>query len=892
MIDLVKKSLKGKFILSLLSLLLLVQTVGILTFSNTASANSTVNESEITGTSAYLQQLAGNPTDWTAFALGRAGKSVKAAYLDQLEAQVKQKKGIFSSATDAERLVLTIKAVGLDPTHFAGYDLVQSVYSNSDLAKSGSMGVIYGLLALDSGTYTIPATAVNTQTSLIQWLLDHQEAAKGWAYVTDEASSIDVTAMALTAFAPYYAKNEAVKKATDQALSWLSSQQKPSGAFNEFGENSESVSQVIIALTSLGIDPAGPTFTKTKNVINALSSYRQKDGGYAHTVGTPSNAMSSEQALQALVASQLFTDKKGTLYNNIKAAAEINITIEGPHGSVTEGIVKAADVLEGLQKLAAQQNVPVEIVDSTYGKYVSSIQNIKSAGNDGWAYAVQRNHGWIYPQVGMAEFQLLPNDQVAIYYGGSTQLIHQIKITPTQPKVGQAFTVTVEQSTWDWTANKETASAAAGVDVQVGAQKQTTNEQGIASFIGENTTGPIKAVITGYKADAAPSVVKSTYSFQIASDHVNVRVNIEGPQKPIATGVVSAVYAIDALQQVALLNNIPLEITDSAYGKYLSAVGDTSADKNDGWMFEVLRGNIWIYPDLGIGQFELKPNDQIYIYYGFAAQLVQSVNFIPEQPKAGKAFKIAVTQETWDWDKNQRAAKPGAGLTVELNGKTYVTETDGTLNIPAGLTNGSYNVVVTGYQNQASPNVLRFVQPLQIYADYDKAASWAQPFIVQSSKLGLLQGTGIEGFSPTKQVTRAEMAATLVRILGLPIPKQTTNTFTDVAADSWYAGYIAAVKEQGIVSGIGNGTYAPDQKVTREQLALMLTRALKLNAPTDSVTAFRDADTAAKTSIPALIAVVEAELITGVDETHFNPLGLVTREMLAAVAVRAYQSIH
>ncbi|CAK4826390.1 unnamed protein product [Aphanomyces euteiches] len=890
---LLKKSLKGRLVLSLLSFLLLVQTVGIFTFSNPLSASSATNGNElISGTATYLQKLEGDQTDWSAFALARAGKTVKAAYIDRLEAQVKQKKSKFSSVTDAERLVLAVKAIGLDPTHFAGFDLLQTVYSSADLAKSGSMGVIYGLLALDSGTYSIPATAANTQTSLIQWLLDHQEAAKGWAYIADEASSIDVTAMTLTALAPYYAKNEAVKKAADQALAWLSSKQLPNGGFNEYGEGSESASQVIIALASLGMDPAGPAFTKTKNVLDALDSYRQKDGGYAHSAGASSNAMSSEQALQALVANQLYVDKKGTLYNNIKAAAEANIRIEGPQGSITQGIVKAADVLEGLQKLAAQQGVPIEIVDSTYGKYVSSIQNIKSAGNDGWSYAVLRNHAWIYPQVGMPDFQLLTNDQVAVYYGGSTQLIHQIKVNPAQPKAGQAFAVTVEQSTWDWTANKETVSLAAGVEVQVGTQKQTTNELGIASFKGENTTGPITATITGYKTDAAPTVVKSTYAFHINSDHVNVSVHIEGPQKHIADGVVSAVYAIDALQQVATGNNIPLEITDSAYGKYLSSVGGIAADKNDGWMFAILRGHTWVYPDLGIGQFELKSNDQIYIYYGYGAQLVQSVVVTPEQPKVGEAFTIAVIQETWDWEKNQRAAIPGAGLSVELNGKAYVTQADGTVKIPAGLNNGSYNIVVTGYQKEASPNVLRFEQPLQIYADYDKAAAWAQPFIVQSSKLGLLKGTGAEGFSPAKQVTRAEIAATLVRVLGLPVTKQTKATFTDVAANSWYADYIAAAKEQGIVSGIGSGAFAPDQKVTREQLALMLARALKLNAPTDSVSPFRDADAAAKTSIPSLIAVVEADLMTGVDEAHFNPLGLVTREMLAAVAVRAYESIH
>lgn len=546
----VNKSLKGRFVLVLLALLLLLQTVGVITLPNSVMASSSADESKaIAETAAYLQQLEGDPTDWSAFALARAGKSINAAYLDHLENQVKQKSGKFNSPSDAERTVLVIKAVGQDPAHFAGFNVVQSVYNYQDVAKSGTMGVIFGLLALDSGSYSVPETAVNSQSNLVDWLLEHQAEAKGWSYVAGEASSIDVTAMAITALSPYYAKNADVKQAVDQGIAWLSSQQTPSGGFNEYGENSESISQVVIALTSLGMDPAGAAFTKTKNAIDALSSYRQKDGGYAHALRASSNPMSTEQALQALVAYQLFKDKKGSLYYQIKAAAEVSFRIEGPQSTLSQGSVKAVDVMEGLQKLAAQQNLPVEIIDSAYGSYVNSIQNVKAAGNDGWLYAVQRKHAWIYPQVGMSEFALEPNDQVAVYYGGSAQLIRQIQVNPPQPKAGEAFTVTVEQAAWDWIANKEAVSAAGGVDVQVGNQKMTTNEQGTASFKGESTEGPITATVTGYKADASPSVVKSTYSFRIISDHVNVYVNIEGPQQHIAEGPISALNALDALQQ-------------------------------------------------------------------------------------------------------------------------------------------------------------------------------------------------------------------------------------------------------------------------------------------------------------------------------------------------------
>ena len=96
--------------------------------------------------------------------------------------------------------------------------------------------------------------------------------------------------------------------------------QGPTGGFDEAfvgGISSEATSQVIIGLTANQIDPRIPMFTKNGiNLIDHLLSFQTSDGGFQHTAGdSRSNAMATEQALQALVAFDLFTKGKGILYN-------------------------------------------------------------------------------------------------------------------------------------------------------------------------------------------------------------------------------------------------------------------------------------------------------------------------------------------------------------------------------------------------------------------------------------------------------------------------------------------------------------------------------------------------------------------------------------------------
>ena len=97
------------------------------------------------------------------------------------------------------------------------------------------------------------------------------------------------------------------------------------------------------------------------------------------------------------------------------------------------------------------------------------------------------------------------------------------------------------------------------------------------------------------------------------------------------------------------------------------------------------------------------------------------------------------------------------------------------------------------------------------------------------SNLNILTGFEDGTFRPDETVTRAQMAAIICRMLGYEDQAQSSmgsTVFTDVTADHWASGYVNVAQAQGIINGMGDGTFAPDAKVTYEQAIKMIVAAL------------------------------------------------------------------
>lgn len=277
----------------------------------------------------------GVQTEWQAIGLFRSGAQVPAEYKKVFEQSLREQ--ITSKMhsgkikiTDIERLILVANTIGIDPTNVDGdglnllakiYDSEKRPTGEDSLTFQGNNGIIFALIALDSNNHEVPKGAKWNREKLVAELLKNQKPDGAWSLDTTPTgtTSIDITAMALTALAPYKEQVD-VRKAIDKTVVFLSKAQGVEGGYNESfagGISSEATAQVVIGLTANGYNPRSEAFTKNNiSLIDHLLSFKAGDGGFKHLITEhQSNSMATEQALLALTAYDLFSKGKGSIYN-------------------------------------------------------------------------------------------------------------------------------------------------------------------------------------------------------------------------------------------------------------------------------------------------------------------------------------------------------------------------------------------------------------------------------------------------------------------------------------------------------------------------------------------------------------------------------------------------
>lgn len=331
-----------------------------------------------------LTYAGSSATDWLPIGLSRCGvEDDYDAYLAALQTYVEQKyrepdKLDRVKATEWHRISLAVLACGGDPTHFGkdenGNDInliADGVYDRGktvDIGAQGLNGWLWGLITLDSMKYNIPAGSSYTRTEMIKRILSFQLPDDGFnlRFAQGSTADPDITAMAIQALAPYY-RNATfnVKDPVDKALDCLSELQLDTGDFRSWGtRNSESVSQIIVSLCSIGVDPQNDSrFIKNGiNLLDALFYYQQEDGGFAHSYESdPSNpsaipgesdSIATDQALLALVAvwrqaqgmSPLYDFRPGGVSSKILTPEESEVSFAGSY-EFTQELQSRVDAL-------------------------------------------------------------------------------------------------------------------------------------------------------------------------------------------------------------------------------------------------------------------------------------------------------------------------------------------------------------------------------------------------------------------------------------------------------------------------------------------------------------------------------------------------------------------
>lgn len=279
--------------------------------------------------------VASDRGEWAVLGLARAGVELSeayiAAYYEKVVAYVKANIGSDGvlvdpeshnpTVTDNERIILALTAIGKDPANVGDKNLLAALQDRNIMQVTNTSdtdinGLVFGLLALNSGNYT------QDSYWLVQAILTQQNEDGSWSSSADTkpVGDVDMTAMALQALAPYYNEGDdtTVNAAVDKALQWLSAKYKGTGY-----TSAESCAQVVVALSALQLNAnSDSSFVKsvdgapTSVLGDLLRYYLGESQGFKHAAsGKTADQKATEQALYAMAAYERYCRRTNALYD-------------------------------------------------------------------------------------------------------------------------------------------------------------------------------------------------------------------------------------------------------------------------------------------------------------------------------------------------------------------------------------------------------------------------------------------------------------------------------------------------------------------------------------------------------------------------------------------------
>ena len=231
-------------------------------------------------------------------------------------------------------------------------------------------------------------------------------------------------------------------------------------------------------------------------------------------------------------------------------------------------------------------------------------------------------------------------------------------------------------------------------------------------------------------------------------------------------------------------------------------------------------------------------------------------------------------------------------VTVELyakDGYTFAKDLKGTIN---GIKETKY-VTISNKNRIYVDVVMPKIEESEEYT-WSKASEWAEPELKEASKENLIPEIFDEA-NLTKNITRKEFAHTVVKMYekitgqkAVPIAK---NPFTDTKDKEVLKAY-----NIGITNGTSDTTFSPDDLITREQMATMMTRALtkagKDTSRPASAKLFADDSEFSGYAKDSIYYMSSIEIIKGVGENKFNAKGNASREQALAISIRCVKKLN
>ncbi|HAA25175.1 MAG TPA: hypothetical protein DCE11_03510 [Ruminiclostridium sp.] len=296
--------------------------------------------------------------------------------------------------------------------------------------------------------------------------------------------------------------------------------------------------------------------------------------------------------------------------------------------------------------------------------------------------------------------------------------------------------------------------------------------------------------------------------------------------------------------------------------------------------------------------YGIEPDDKVAIEIGET-----DISFLPPgmqeafEGRPAREISITVNDEAIQWQSHSSAIEvfiPYELTNMDNKDKLSVWYDDGTtlVPVPSGRYDGSRGGMVF-----ETRHLSKFAVGL-----YDKTFTdmtnfiWAKDAVEILASKGIIKGTSNTTFSPELDITRADFTILIVRMLGLTGDSE--DNFVDVLPDKYYYSEIARAKEFGLVKGVGNNRFNPESKITRQEAAVMIERALtSLGKLTGSgneriLNPFNDKDDISDYAKFSMAILVENKLLLGTNINNLNPRHNILRAETAVLMHRVYNLLY
>jgi hypothetical protein len=289
----------------------------------------------------------------------------------------------------------------------------------------------------------------------------------------------------------------------------------------------------------------------------------------------------------------------------------------------------------------------------------------------------------------------------------------------------------------------------------------------------------------------------------------------------------------------------------------------------------------------------------VLIETGFISNPAEYEYFSKDENQKEMAEKIGSALEQYFYNLNDISVEGTTESTTESTTETTTTTTTATTTSSSSKSSGSSSSGGGSSSSKASSNSTTEATTEATTAAKadnvtesttqsvlsDISGHWAESYITSAFEKGLVNGYENGSFKPNNAVTRAEFIKVLYTIFGNNDSSSSDISFADVDGNEWYCNYVKWGVANGLINGYDDNTFRANKEITREEAAVILSKCVALSDTGASVD-FKDSDTVSAWAKDSVDKISKSGIMQGDNNGCFNPKKTLTRAETAVLADR------